>query len=140
MTARTNDKTNWERRLAGDKNVPTHPDTPDYGFYRVRSRDKQDWHAIAYWYTPEGVLRCRKDGQDIGETAACQHWPFASANPITHELYTAVIGGAHWPDLNQAVTLSNKAPPDGSFEALSERIDDMVREATKFTDITSQAE
>lgn len=131
---------NWQRRLAGEV-VTIHDGFPDYGFYRVRSRDKTSWRAVAYWYDDDRALRCRMDSRDLGEQQAQELWSWASRNPITHELYVAVTeSGAPWPDLNEAVTRSNNAPADNSFEVLQERIDDMAREAGRFTEIKTQDE
>jgi hypothetical protein len=129
MTSKNN-PANWERRLAGDV-IAIIDGEPDYGFYRVRSRDKLSWRAVAYWYAEDGGLRCRLDGRDLDEQRANELWSYASQHPITHELYKAVIAGEPWPDLNPEVTRSNQAPDDNSFEALQERIDDLAREAER---------
>ena len=126
----TNDKANWERRLAGEV-IPLTDGEPDYGFYRVRSRDKMTWRAVAYWYADDGSLRCRIDGADLDEQRANELWTWASRSPIKHDLYLAVRSGEPWPDLNPEVTRTNQAPDDNSFEALQERIDDLGREAER---------
>ena len=139
MNTGTNDPTNWEHRLAGEV-VPIQDGIPDYGFYRVRSRDKQTWRAIAYWYAEDGSLKCYLDGNPLDEQRACEIWPWASKSAITYELYRAVIWGEPWPDLSEAVTRSNNAPADNSFEALSDRIGDLAREADKIIDVKTQDE
>lgn len=127
---RVNDRTNWELRLAGEV-VPIHDSEPDYGFYRVRSRDKTTWRTVAYWCDADGALRCLLDGQALDEPRACELWTWACQHPITHEVYTSVRAGGAWADLNEVVTRSNNAPADNSFEALQERIDDLAREAER---------
>lgn len=126
----TNDATNWKRRLTGEV-VPVIDGEADYGFYRVRTRDKTSWRAVAYWYGQDGVVRCRLDGRDLTTQQAHELWTYASKNPITHEVYTAVTGGAPWPDLNAEVTRSNLAPADDSLEGLRDAIDDLAREAER---------
>ena len=127
----TNDPTNWQRRLSGET-VETHSDTPDYGFYRVRSRDKTTWRPVAYWWDEAtGELRCHLAGQELEQNRACELWPFASTNPITHEIYLSVIEGGQWPDVNEAVAGHNRAPVEDSPEAIDERIADLGREAEK---------
>jgi len=126
-----NDKSNWLRRLTGEVIPIVLPGDPDYGFYRVRSRDRLSWRPVAYWYADDDSLRCRLDGRDLDEQRANELWSYASQHPITHELYNAVIAGEPWPDLNPEVTRSNQAPPDNSFTALQERIDDLGREAER---------
>lgn len=127
----------WRQRLAGET-VPTYPNEPDPGFYRVRSRDKQSWRTIAYWRTEGGALRCRLQGVDITNDRAIEIWPWASAHPIAHEVYQSVMAGNEWPDLHEAVTRSNQAPTDDSLESLKDRIEDIAREAGKITKIETQ--
>ena len=126
-----NDRTNWERRLAGEQITITTDGEPDYGFYRVKSVDRTTWRTVAYWYGEDGVLRCLLDGRDLDDLRARELWPWASGNPITNELYNAIRRGEPWPGVNSVVTLSNQAPDDNSFEAIQERIDDLAREADR---------
>lgn len=131
-----NDTTNWERRLKGEV-IPLVPDmTPDYGFYRVPTKDRTSWRAVAYWYEGED-LRCRlgtsAEGRMLSFDQATMIWSWASQNPITHELYKAVAEeGRPWPDVNaEVLRISNEAPDDNSFGAIQERIDDLAREAER---------
>jgi hypothetical protein len=123
----------WRRRLTGEV-IPIHEGEAQSGFYRVRSRDKTTWRTVAYWFK-DGALRCRVNGDDIDEQRAMELWPFASKNPITHEVYRAVSQGGAWPDLHEAVTAdrinSSNAPADNSLEALQDRIADLARDAEK---------
>jgi hypothetical protein len=145
-----NDKANWLKRLAGETVIDA-PDHVDYGFYRTRSRDGMTWLPVAFWYVeergldPSGaavvrwVLRGRLGLTALDELRAREIAPYASANPITHELYTKIIdalkAGATlpWPDLNPAVSrvMSNLPPSENSLEALREAIDDLRREAER---------
>lgn len=128
----TNDKTNWQKRLNGEP-VPINEGSPEYGFYRVRARDKQGWRAIAYWFAVDDSLRCRLDDQNLNEDQAKEMWHWAAGNPISHELYTSVIAGGPWPDLSGAVTrsTSNMAPDENSFDGYSALVEDLEREAEK---------
>lgn len=130
----TNDTANWERRLKGETIPLTSDMEPDYGFYRVRTKDRTSWRAVAYWYDEAGKIRCFLQGRgELSEDQAREIWSWASRNPITHALYKAVVeNGEPWPDLNNEVTrISNMAPEDNSFEAIQERIDDLTREAER---------
>ena len=130
--ANRNDPTNWERRLKGEVVALTSTMEPDYGFYRVPTKDRTSWRAVAYWYGDDGKLCCTLDGRPLREEQATMLWSWASRNPITHELYRAVIDGAPWPDVNAEVhRISNEAPEDNSFTAIQERIDDLSREADR---------
>lgn len=122
----------WRRRLAGEQ-LPIHDGEYQAGFYRMKSRDGVH-HPVAYWYAKDGTIRCRIGNKDVNEQTAAERWMWASKMPITHELYKAVVGGAPWPDQHEAVTRSNQAPPDDSFEGLRDAIDDLVREAAALID------
>lgn len=121
----------WRRRMAGEV-VPIHDGEPQAGFYRLKTRDG-NWQAVAYWFTPDGTLRCRVGGKDINEQTASERWPWASKTPISHEVYKAVIAGGPWPDQHEGVTRdrinSDGAPPDDSFDGLKDRIEDLARDA-----------
>lgn len=98
-----NDESNWRRRLAGETDVDTHPDTPDYGFYRVRERKGGPFVPITYWYNDKGDLRCKLNGKPVDDLRAREIWPFASENPVEHEIYQSVVNGARWPDIDDTV-------------------------------------
>jgi hypothetical protein len=123
----------WRRRLAGEV-IPIHDGEPQAGFYRVRTRDKTSWRAVAYWFK-DSAVRCRVGGDDIEEQRAMELWPYASKHPITHEVYQAVTGGGAWPDLHEAVTAdrinSAGAVDEDSFDGLQDRIKDLARDAEK---------
>ena len=135
----TNDPTNWQRRLAGETVPLSSTMEPDYGFYRVRTRDRTSWRPIAYWYDTAGKLVCRWGGGEnirmLTEEQAVKVWPAASENAITHELYKDICAGKPWPDLNNEVTrLTNNPPEEDTLESIQERIDDLVREAQRLMD------
>lgn len=117
----------WRRRIAGEQ-LPIHDGEYQAGFYRLKTRDGT-YYPVAYWFAKDGTIRCRIGQKDVNEQTAAERWMWASKWPITHELYKAVVGGAPWPDQHEAVTKSNNAPPDDSFEGLKEAIDDLAREA-----------
>lgn len=124
----------WRRRLRGEV-VPIHDNDPQAGFYRLKRQDGT-WVACAYWRKEDGTLRCRINGVDVAEPVAMDRWPWASKAPITHEVYQAVVvHGAPWPDQHEAVIRdrvnSQNAPDDNSFDALKDRIEDLVRDADK---------
>ncbi len=121
----------WRRRIAGEV-VPIHDGEPQAGFYRLKTRDG-DSHPCAYWFAPDGSLRCRVGNKDIDEQTANERWPWASKAPISHEVYKAVVAGGPWPDQHEGVTRdrtnSDNAPDDNSFEGLKDRIEDLARDA-----------
>lgn len=117
----------WRRRLAGEE-LPIHDGEYQAGFYRMKDRSGAS-HPVAYWFAPDGTIRCRIGQKDVSEQTAAERWMWASKWPITHEQYKAVVGGAPWPDQHEAVTRSNNAPPDDSLEGLQAAIDDLAREA-----------
>lgn len=117
----------WRRLIAGEA-VTFHPDHPYPGFYRIKNRDKSNWQAVAYWIK-DGALRCRVDSLEVEDMRAKELWNWACRNPITHELYKAVLGGAPWPDISEAVENSNNAPSDDSFEGIRDAFDALKREA-----------
>ena len=97
-----NDETKWQARLAGEQ-VETHPDEPDYGFYRTRAHKGGPLVPVAYWYTEAGELRCKMNGQMLEEDRARYVWPFASVQAITIEEYDRVVGGEPWSDIDLTV-------------------------------------
>ena len=126
----------WRRRMAGEI-VPIHDGEPQSGFYKLRTKDG-NWHPMAYWFAKDGSLRCRIGNQDVNDQAANERWPWASKNPISHEVYKSVIAGQPWPDQHEAVIRdranSTGAPEEDSFEGLKDRIEDLARDAQKLID------
>jgi hypothetical protein len=139
----TNDPTNWQKRLAGEQ-VPTSPSDPEYGFFRVRERKDGPLVPIAFWFK-DGALRCRLNGSNVEEGKALELWPFASAQPISHETYKAVIEGENWPDIDAAVaqqlaSTSDGQPrpnanPDDPAESLAAEIDNALAAVASYAKI-----
>lgn len=137
-----NDLTWWRNALQG-KIGPIHDGEPSRGFYRVRSRDRVSWRAVAYWYDGD-TLVCALDSQELDEQRAREMWNFALKNPVTHEVYTAVTErGEPWPDEHQGVKaveakergLGDNLAPDGdTFDTIKESITDLVRDANKLVE------
>ena len=120
----------WRRRLAGE-NVPIHDGEVHAGFYRLKERNGAADQPVAYWFAKDGALRCRIGSKDVDEQIARERWVWAQKLPISHELYKAVMEGAHWPDQHEAVTLSNRAPDDDSIESMRDQIDALAGEVKK---------
>lgn len=123
----------WQRRLKGEQ-PPLHEGECHAGFYRLRGRNGNNDQPVAYWFASDGTLRCRIGKQDVPEQTARERWHWAQERPITHDVYKAVIASGQWPDQHEAVTRSNNAPPDDSFEGLSEAIADLARDAKKMVE------
>lgn len=123
----------WRRRMAGEV-VPIHDGEPQAGFYRTKTKDGT-WHPVAYWFGRDGALRCRVADRDINEQMAAERWPHISKNPITHEVYKAVLAGEPWPDQHEGVIRdranSTGSEDENSFDGLRDRIEDLARDAEK---------
>lgn len=116
-------------------------------------------NVVAYWYEAGGwlvkgaaaKLYCKGGSGPgsfmLGDIMARERWPYASKRPITKAVYDAVCAGKGWPDENAMATADRErtaATSDGaprsnsaavvdpdSIEALTERLDDLAREAEK---------
>lgn len=131
------DYTLWRALLAGE-NPPRDINDPAPGFYRVRRNGS--FMPVAYWYDDDEVLRCLLGRNLLDDLRAREIWPYASKGAISYETYHAVRAGAEWPDLHEAVSRSNRAPEDDSFEAIRDRIEDLAREAALIAGCSSQHE
>ena len=126
----------WRNALAGNVG-PIHDGEPQSGFYRSKSKNKQtgavSHNAIAYWRNDAGDLKCQINGKPVDEQRALEQWTFCCRNPITFDLHRDVVmSGNQWPDTNEVVErLSNNPPADDSIESISERIQELSREANK---------
>lgn len=125
---KTNDKAKWEVRLRGEK-VITHPDDPDYGFYRIPRGDT--FATVAYWYEKDGTLRCRIDGKDADERAALEWWTWACERPISYELFKQVGAGEPWPDLGVMLSNSKLAVGDNTLDGIRDAIENLKRDALR---------
>jgi len=122
-----NDFSWWEDAQAG-RRQPIDVNSPQAGFYRVRH--KQHMVPIAYWYR-DGALRCHLDGHDIPYDRAVEMWPFAAKKPVRHTDYRTYMLTGKWLGENDTLLTHNQAPPDDSVTAISDRIEDLVREAAR---------
>lgn len=128
----------WRRALAGDfQSIDA--DTPSAGFYRSKRADKQTGditlQPVAFWYDQNDKLVCKVGNKMVDDLTARELWPFVCRNPVTHGAYGAVMSGGAWPDQHEAVIRdrvnSENAPDEDSFEALKDRIEDLVRDAER---------
>ena len=84
----------WRAALKGDIG-PYLPLSPQQGFYRYRpkKRDRGEpcavWFADGQWFAEIGGV----EADDVEMT-----WRFGHQNPISAELYKAVLAGGSWPD------------------------------------------
>jgi hypothetical protein len=145
-TFSANDRSIWERRLAGEKIVDA-VDQVNYGFYAEYNRRTETFDPLAFWYAwgvrengpPCWHLRCRVGTKEVDEKDARDKYPHARDNPITHELYAAAVKALkegrrpEWPRLSAAVeqSRSNLAPDDNSLKGLTDAIEDLKREAER---------
>lgn len=137
-----NDWSWWQNALKGERG-DIHADDPQPGYYRARRSGKTVDSPVAFWFdTKTGELRCHMDGENYplhGEDlpsgkrkpGALDIWPYASKNPVTREEYTERIQTKKWPGDSEAVIGHNAAPTGDDITAISDRIDDLAREAEK---------
>jgi hypothetical protein len=125
-TTRTNDKTNWLRRLKGER-VIAYDGDPDYGFYRIKRGNT--FVPVFYWYDEDDnyTLVCEISGRRVDDLRARETWKWALEDPITEEVYDAVMRGEPWPDVGP--TDSNNGPDDDSFDSLTIAIEKLAKEA-----------
>lgn len=120
-------------------------DEPMSGFYRNRRRGQQA-EAIAYWRdTKNGNLRCQIDGEDVDEMRARETWPFASKEPIAHEMFKAKMSTGKWPDMDDAAfstlplsreVVGGNNPPADSLDILREQIESAKAGAVDYSKIS----
>ena len=85
----------WKAALKGDFG-PIHENDPQVGYYRRKSKDG-GWIPVAIWESEDGSLLCA-DGEQ--ERDATDVWTWCCRNPISYDLYVAVVEkGEPWPDL-----------------------------------------
>lgn len=128
----------WKDSLAGKK-PPMHADSPMQGYYAYRSSEKAKVQPVAFWYNANGEMLCKlgHTGVDYG----LDIWMGAGRNPITHKVYTEVLGTGVWPHEIQIVTEDGKTQStldrgmgDNSgdkFTELKGDIENWAREAEK---------
>lgn len=121
-----NDPTNWRRRLKGEAVALVLNSLPEYGFYRIPT--KQGFKAVACWYDDSGTLHFKVDDELIAAPdKRWDLWTVASEHPIEHATYRDVRAGKPWPDL-PTTPLSNMAPDDDSLEGIRDAIDAIMAE------------
>lgn len=115
---------NWKARLAGEK-VVTHiePDENDCGFFRSPIKERKQntagqnngqWKTIGFkpvaLFVVDGALVCQIGAHLVDEDRRNDAWPHFSRNPITEEVWRAVVErGEPWPDF----TPSAEPVPEG---------------------------
>lgn len=134
----------WHARLAGE--AVDQPEQPQPGRYRLPARRTNTTgnvntkppksHPVAIWFDDlDGRLRAKIGRTVVITEGSGDAWhefvggAWLSCIAVPAEQYDAVVNGGSWPDESDVVTKHNAAPPDDSFEAISERINDLCREA-----------
>ena len=99
----------WEQALASGNPAETEVGNPRSGFWRVRDRNADRslrWDAVAIW-REDGEVYCSRTGPRVapeGIDAIDELFGYCAANPISHELYTAIENGEAWPENVAPVT------------------------------------
>lgn len=126
-----NDWTWWQNALKGEFG-PVHDGDCQTGYYRVRRRGRDSDSPVAYWIDPKtGEQRCHLDGENFDLQRALEIWNYACKKPITAEMYGERLRTGTWPGESEAVTRSNNAPDDNSFEGIQAQIDALTSEANR---------
>lgn len=122
------------------------PESPVPGCYRTKARrtDGKDYAPakswpVVIWLREEDSKLSVMLGKHVMAEGTGDFDEFAGSTWLTckavpRDQYEAVAAGGAWPDESEAVTRSNRAPTDDSFEAIKERIDDLAREAQRLLD------
>lgn len=133
----------WRAMLRGEK-PEIHPDDPQDGFYRTRERKGGPMVPVAIWTNEDGALQCVIGGKLVDENTARERWQYIAANPITHEVHTAVAErGEQWPDIDAGVADDiagaghNRAPADDDPEFLRDQIERLKEGVKEYAKITS---
>lgn len=127
----TNDFSWWQAALAGDRQ-PIDVNTPQSGFYKVRSKGGEAFIPVAFWWDSNtGELRCQINDRDLNTDLAIEKWPYISKYPVSEAAYYERLQTGKWPNENEVLLGHNQAPVDDSIEALTERIEDIAREAER---------
>lgn len=107
----------WEGALQG-RFASAHKLDPQSGYYRWMDDQTGEFLPVAIWLDDDGALVALigddRDGNPFALWPAC--WP----NPITYEVYEAVLGGGDWP-----ATAKNA----DAFTVLADTIAETIREA-----------
>lgn len=133
----------WRNALAGNR-APCNGDSERHsGRYRLRNKNKKTgeitYRPVAFWRdwtaTPPRVL-CKVGDQMIeDELRACEIWTYVAASPITNDVYKRAVATGEWPDVHPAVAADRRnsanAPDPDSLEDVTERVNDLIRDAEK---------
>lgn len=124
---------NWRDRLAG-KDVPTHSDRADPGYYKVRAGRDGAWQPCAIWYRGDELV-CRV-GSEARDPLAT--WTYAVKNPIAKDVAKFAFDKGYFPDEPKPIARSNM--PSDPFESLLAEIEDKTAQAEELLkhDITDQ--
>lgn len=116
------DYTFWKAALAGKK-PPMSEGSPEPGFYRMRSKNKQtgsiSWQPVAYWL--EGnKLHCMIGEDVVSEQRGQELWTFVGQFPVTEQAYRDVTEkGKDWPD-QDSIVASQTTPGIGDNSQVDE--------------------
>lgn len=137
----------YEKALAReDVSKMLHDGHPHQGYYRDGTR------AVHFFFDPtDWALCCVVDGSEVqgaafytdvgagkayvGDTPDMRkyvaRWVHLAKRPVIVGDYEAKVKTGHWPGENEAVTRSNNAPADDSFEGIMADIQEMAHEAER---------
>lgn len=141
----------WQDALAGKK-PPQHPDSPEAGFYRYRTKDKASgaitFLPVAYYFH-DGILHCRVGDKDVSVETGQGIWTYTGQYPVTEAAYRdAAERGLPWPDQDQTVHdqqaddaarrgSGGNNPPQDEVTILDEQIKSAAAGADDYKTITS---
>jgi len=124
----------WQSRIEGIP-MQMNPSHPQAGFYRMPRKEyygaRRTFKPVAYW-PEDGVLKCRIGDENVSPEKGQGIWERVGNHPVTEEAYRQVAQfDGLWPDEHELVPMQgdNMPPEDDSFEGLTERIEDLAREA-----------
>jgi len=140
----------WKDALAGKK-PPMSEGSPEPGFYRMRSKNKQtgaiSWQPVAYWYSVEDSrLHCMIGDNETTEQRGQEVWTYVGQHAVTEEQYRAVADdGKNWHDQDQIVADQTRGMGDNSgaldeFEAFKDQIGSASEGADGYKKITNKEE
>lgn len=103
-----------------------------WGYFRAKRKGAEVDSGVAFWQdSKSGEWRCHMDGQDFDIDRAREIFNYCKARPVSVEDYGTRKRTGMWPGDNEAVIGHNRAPVDDTPEAISERIEELVREAKR---------
>lgn len=131
----------WRNALAGVRG-DIHDGEPKSGYYRNRRKGEQA-QAVVYWYdSHDNSLRCKVDGQDVGDQRALEIWPFASKEPVEYEAYKAKSDTGNWPDMDASIQPNgrghNNPPEETEAESIKRQIEAAATGVSEYAKIGDQ--